>query len=244
MIFSEISKWTQWTRKNCVNRYVVRNSNGKVWVCLLQQHQLAQVVRVKWVLIEIIRNLIVLTCPTISLRCSTQQMMKTKVPLLAVIMLNDHWHLHWVAARKVYLNKIHLVFYRQLLTVLALYRTEVKEVSSRLLYWNCSKSFFSLSFSARRSISAKHNTDNKNSSYSKSFSSSKKEELMKVINEAKQKLENVSFVCACHHWYIFHFIFILNLQKKNFLCVGVGWSYRSFFSFCFLCYFHCAFLGW
>lgn len=45
----------------------------------------------------------------------------------------------------------------------------------------------------RRSISAKHNTDNKNSSYSKSFSNTKKEELMKVINEAKQKLENVSY---------------------------------------------------
>ncbi|XP_037033889.1 uncharacterized protein LOC119072719 isoform X2 [Bradysia coprophila] len=43
---------------------------------------------------------------------------------------------------------------------------------------------------SRRSISAKHNTDNKNSSYSKSFSNTKKEELMKVINEAKQKLEN------------------------------------------------------
>lgn len=44
--------------------------------------------------------------------------------------------------------------------------------------------------SGRRSISAKHNTDNK--SFSKSFSNTKKDELMKVINEAKQKLENVS----------------------------------------------------
>lgn len=48
-------------------------------------------------------------------------------------------------------------------------------------------------FSERRSISAKHNTDSKfNSSFSKSFTNTKKEELMKVINEAKQKLENVS----------------------------------------------------
>lgn len=53
---------------------------------------------------------------------------------------------------------------------------------------------FPLSIVARRSISAKHNTDNNknNNSFSKSFSNTKKEELMKVINEAKQKLENVS----------------------------------------------------
>lgn len=49
-------------------------------------------------------------------------------------------------------------------------------------------------FSGRRSISAKHNTDiktNPSSSLSKTYTSSKKEELMKVINEAKAKLENV-----------------------------------------------------
>ena len=38
-----------------------------------------------------------------------------------------------------------------------------------------------------------HNTDNKTASISKSYTNSKKEELLKVINEAKQKLENVSF---------------------------------------------------
>lgn len=47
---------------------------------------------------------------------------------------------------------------------------------------------------ARRSISSKHNnnSDGKTSTYTKSFANTKKEELMKVINEAKQKLENVS----------------------------------------------------
>lgn len=45
----------------------------------------------------------------------------------------------------------------------------------------------------RQSLSAMHNNDSKlNSSFSKSFTNTKKEELMKVINEAKQKLENVS----------------------------------------------------
>lgn len=38
-----------------------------------------------------------------------------------------------------------------------------------------------------------HNIDNKPTSISKSYTNSKKEELLKVINEAKQKLENVSF---------------------------------------------------
>jgi mitogen-activated protein kinase binding protein 1 len=38
-----------------------------------------------------------------------------------------------------------------------------------------------------------HNIDNKTTSISKSYTNSKKEELLKVINEAKQKLENVSF---------------------------------------------------
>jgi hypothetical protein len=38
-----------------------------------------------------------------------------------------------------------------------------------------------------------HNIDNKSAaSISKSYANSKKEELLKVINEAKQKLENVS----------------------------------------------------
>lgn len=51
--------------------------------------------------------------------------------------------------------------------------------------------FLIINITGRRSISAKHNsTDTK--SFSKSFSNTKKEELMKVINEAKQKLENVS----------------------------------------------------
>lgn len=37
-----------------------------------------------------------------------------------------------------------------------------------------------------------HNNDSKTASISKSYTNSKKEELLKVINEAKQKLENVS----------------------------------------------------
>ncbi|XP_053672598.1 uncharacterized protein LOC128722930 [Anopheles nili] len=44
---------------------------------------------------------------------------------------------------------------------------------------------------ARKSMSAKHNNDSKiTTSISKSFANNKKEELMKVINEAKAKLEN------------------------------------------------------
>ncbi|XP_031618833.1 uncharacterized protein LOC116337970 isoform X3 [Contarinia nasturtii] len=42
----------------------------------------------------------------------------------------------------------------------------------------------------RRSISSKHNNGDVKTNYTKSFANSKKEELMKVINEAKQKLEN------------------------------------------------------
>ncbi|XP_013102942.1 mitogen-activated protein kinase-binding protein 1 isoform X6 [Stomoxys calcitrans] len=51
----------------------------------------------------------------------------------------------------------------------------------------------------RRSISAKHNTENGKPGVSapptitKSYTSTKKEELLKVINEAKQKLENVGY---------------------------------------------------
>lgn len=46
----------------------------------------------------------------------------------------------------------------------------------------------------RKSISTIHNKDNsKPASISKSYTNSKKEELLKVINEAKQKLENVSY---------------------------------------------------
>lgn len=76
------------------------------------------------------------------------------------------------------------------------YRIVVKEVSSSRFNKETHKIkivFLSLK-TARRSISAKHNNDNNksNNSFSKSFSNTKKEELMKVINEAKQKLENVS----------------------------------------------------
>uniref|UniRef100_A0A4Y0ARV7 WD_REPEATS_REGION domain-containing protein n=1 Tax=Anopheles funestus TaxID=62324 RepID=A0A4Y0ARV7_ANOFN len=47
---------------------------------------------------------------------------------------------------------------------------------------------------ARKSVSAKHNNDSKiTTSISKSFANNKKEELMKVINEAKAKLENVGY---------------------------------------------------
>lgn len=52
--------------------------------------------------------------------------------------------------------------------------------------------FRSVKNSARRSISSKHNNADIKTNYTKSFANSKKEELMKVINEAKQKLENVS----------------------------------------------------
>uniref|UniRef100_A0A1A9WKM8 MABP1/WDR62 second WD40 domain-containing protein n=1 Tax=Glossina brevipalpis TaxID=37001 RepID=A0A1A9WKM8_9MUSC len=50
----------------------------------------------------------------------------------------------------------------------------------------------------RRSISAKHNTENNKSipvqpTITKSYTTTKKEELLKVINEAKQKLENVGY---------------------------------------------------
>lgn len=46
-----------------------------------------------------------------------------------------------------------------------------------------------------------HNIDNKTTSISKSYTNSKKEELLKVINEAKQKLENVS---VCVNYAIFN----------------------------------------
>ena len=47
-------------------------------------------------------------------------------------------------------------------------------------------------------MSAKHNNDAKiTTSISKSFANNKKEELMKVINEAKAKLENVSIGAVC-----------------------------------------------
>lgn len=49
----------------------------------------------------------------------------------------------------------------------------------------------------RRSISAKHNTENGKSvaappTITKSYTSTKKEELLQVINKVKQQLENVS----------------------------------------------------
>lgn len=49
-------------------------------------------------------------------------------------------------------------------------------------------------FLARKSLSAIHNTEGGklSTSISKSFANSKKEELMKVINDAKQKLQKVS----------------------------------------------------
>lgn len=61
---------------------------------------------------------------------------------------------------------------------------------------------FLYNVSERRSISSKHNnsSDGKsnNTSFTKSYTNTKKEELMKVINEAKAKLENVSHH-FCHH---------------------------------------------
>lgn len=44
----------------------------------------------------------------------------------------------------------------------------------------------------RKSISAKHNNHGPKEEITKSYTSSKKEELMKVINAAKQQLDNVS----------------------------------------------------
>lgn len=63
----------------------------------------------------------------------------------------------------------------------------------------------------RRSISAKHNTENGKPGVSapptitKSYTSTKKEELLKVINEAKQKLDNVSFEIF-NSWSFFIFV--------------------------------------
>lgn len=54
------------------------------------------------------------------------------------------------------------------------------------------------SLAGRRSISAKHNTENGKGGVSatptitKSYTSTKKEELLQVINKVKQQLENVS----------------------------------------------------
>lgn len=62
-----------------------------------------------------------------------------------------------------------------------------------IFYYFVSKMSFYLSVVVRKSISTIHNKDNlKPASISKSYTNSKKEELLKVINEAKQKLENVS----------------------------------------------------
>lgn len=44
----------------------------------------------------------------------------------------------------------------------------------------------------RKSISAKHNNGAPREEITKSYASNKKEELMKVINAAKQQLDNVS----------------------------------------------------
>ncbi|XP_063699886.1 mitogen-activated protein kinase-binding protein 1 isoform X2 [Culicoides brevitarsis] len=46
---------------------------------------------------------------------------------------------------------------------------------------------------SRKSLSAMHNTDGISTSISKSFANSKKEELMKVINDAKSKLQKVGY---------------------------------------------------
>lgn len=52
----------------------------------------------------------------------------------------------------------------------------------------------------RKSLSAMYNNDSKTASISKSYTNSKKEELLKVINEAKQKLENVSSFIVVIVW--------------------------------------------
>lgn len=79
---------------------------------------------------------------------------------------------------------------------------------------------FDHAFVGRRSISAKHNTDHK--SFSKSFSNTKKDELMKVINEAKQKLENVSAIDTIVRKLMSKFIIDL-----YFLCATCVRSYLS-----------------
>lgn len=47
--------------------------------------------------------------------------------------------------------------------------------------------------SGRNSLSTIHNSGDKPVTISKSFTNTKKEELMKIIKDAKQKLENVSY---------------------------------------------------
>lgn len=78
---------------------------------------------------------------------------------------------------------------------LAAYPIEAIEVSitQTRTAGTVSNQFLPFTQTGRRSISSKHNkADVKSSSFTKSFANTKKEELMKVINEAKQKLENVS----------------------------------------------------
>lgn len=56
---------------------------------------------------------------------------------------------------------------------------------------------FVIAYTGRKSLSALHNNDNNGkvtTSMSKTYTNNKKEELLKVINEAKQKLENVSLI--------------------------------------------------
>lgn len=73
----------------------------------------------------------------------------------------------------------------------------------------------------RKSISAMHNTD-ASKNISKSFASTKKEELMKVINEAKQKLENVSHLkCAKLKNYL-KIKFILSLSRPLFQTIFIS----------------------
>lgn len=66
----------------------------------------------------------------------------------------------------------------------------------------------------RKSLSALHNNDNNGkstTSMSKTYTNNKKEELLKVINEAKQKLENVSSA--------FYILFTYSFKKLGFLVI-------------------------
>jgi hypothetical protein len=61
--------------------------------------------------------------------------------------------------------------------------------SSRVLFVH-----FFISLIGRKSLSTQYSDTKITTSISKSYTNNKRDELMKVINEAKQKLENVSMI--------------------------------------------------
>lgn len=90
-----------------------------------------------------------------------------------------------------------------------------------------------------------YNNDSKTASISKSYTNSKKEELLKVINEAKQKLENVSYTAGYSRdngpfmfvWIVFKYIsnchapfFTPSSEKETLLTY---FNLRKFVKLCF-----------